>query len=800
MLQAVRFFSMLLLVGMVTAAASPVKSRNFLTDEEQNYLNHHPVIRVQNETNWPPFNYRENGHPRGFSIDYMDALARQLGVKIQYVNGHSWGEFIRMLSTPALDAMVNVSITNERQKTMAFTQPFMRAKNAIYTNVKKQAYYTLPELNGKRVALVKDFFIQKYITRHYPGIKQILVPDLEKALEMLSFEKVDAVVGKQVVVDYILRENLISSIMATDYIKEKGTVSRLAIATDKRDSLLTQILDKAQRKLDPKTIDQLKHKWFGINVLLNTRKLLTPHETEFLKNKKRLSICYQTDRLPVEAEGKVGPEGIAIDVIQTIIRRLAMNAVFVPTESEKESWHFLQQKQCDLLPGAIQGNARNEDVLFTKPYLSYTPVIVTKKGRPKVSKLKQLEKKSYAIWDNNPILQHMKKEKKHPNVLMKKNIKEALEAVQNGEAYYTVLPQSIFEYYQQRENFDDLTIAGYAPVRGDVRIAVSKSAPELLGILNKVIQVTPREAFHAISDKWIKGTVIHKTDYTAFLEVLGGALLVIGLILLSYRKRMKLTRHIEELNATLEERIETALKKNKEQEAMMLHQDRLARMGEMIAMIAHQWRQPLNNLSLTNQLLVSKYTKGKLDDKAMEYFKENSKKQITQMSETIDDFRNFYKIEKEKLDFCVSDVVHELIERTRIIFKDAGVNVTYTAEGCPMFRGYPNELKHAIQNIMSNARDALVDKQGDEKEIEIRVFEDDDAVSICIQDNAGGMPEEIQGKIFDPYFSTKDAKNGTGLGLYMANVIVTEHMNSEIILRAESDCTEFIIYLKKAST
>jgi signal transduction histidine kinase len=272
------------------------------------------------------------------------------------------------------------------------------------------------------------------------------------------------------------------------------------------------------------------------------------------------------------------------------------------------------------------------------------------------------------------------------------------------------------------------------------------------------------------------------------------------MILLAYRRQKKLTHHIEELNTTLEERITEALRKNKEQQAMMLHQDRLARMGEMIAMIAHQWRQPLNNLALTNQLLVSKYTKGKLDDEALAYFKENSKKQITQMSETIDDFRNFYKLEKEKVDFCVSDVVKELIDRTQIIFKDSGVKVTYTAEGCPMFHGYPNELKHAIQNIMSNARDALADKEEDKRQIDINVFEDDHAISIRIHDNAGGMPEEIKEKIFDPYFSTKDAKNGTGLGLYMANVIVAEHMNSEILLHADTEGTEFIIHLKKTAT
>jgi len=790
--------SWVVLFSLFASAASRLDSRLEWTSEEREYLARHRTIRVQNESNWPPFNYRENGKPRGFSIDYMNALAREAGIKIEYVSGYSWGEYIRMLATPALDAMVNVSITRERQKTMAFTKPFLHARNAIYTNVKKQAYYTLSELNGKRVALVKDFFIQKYISRHYPEIRQVLVPDLAKALEFLSFEKVDAVVGKQVVVDYILRENLLSSIMATDYIKEKDTISHLAIATDKNDTTLIRILDKAQKRLDPKTIDHLKHKWFGINVLLNTRELLTEKERDYLQNKKRLKVCYQTNRLPLEAEGETGPRGIAIDVVQTIMRRLKINVAFVPTESREESWSFLRTRECDLIPAASPTGINDHEMLFTKPYLSYIPVIITRRGEPKIENIADLYRKKYALWEINLVLKPSMDKNETVRYRMAKTPMEALQAVQRGKAYYTVMPQSIFDYYQQRENFDNLVVAGYAPVRGDVHIAVSKSAPELLGILNKILQATPKEAFHAISDKWIKGTVIRKTDYRAFLEVLGIALVVISIILLAYRRQMKLTRHIEELNATLEERIAEALEKNREQQAMMLHQDRLARMGEMIAMIAHQWRQPLNNLALINQLLVSKYTQRKLDDRTMEYFKENSKKQITQMSETIDDFRNFYKIEKEKVTFCVRDSIHELIERTRVIFKDAGITVRFMAEGCPMFRGYPNELEHAVQNIMSNARDALEEKtEGETKRIEVCVTEEPESIVICVRDNAGGIPDEIKGKIFDPYFSTKEAKNGTGLGLYMANVIVAEHMHSKITLRSIPGGSEFVIRLKK---
>jgi len=785
------------LFGAYISVITAQSFQDSLTTVERDYLSNHPVIRAHNEMNWPPFNFNENGEAKGFSIDLMNTLAQIIGVKVHYVSGYSWGDFLQMLPTDALDVMINVSITDERKKTMAFSHPFLHTKNAIYTNVKKQAYYTLDELRGRKVALVKDFFIQKYIQKHYPNIQQVLVPDLLNALQQLSFEKVDAVVGKQVAVDYILRENLISNILATDYIKNPRTISHLAFAADKKETTLIHILDKALQSLDPQVLERLKHKWFGINVLLNTRELLSSKEKAYLKGKKRLRICYRAEHKPLEGEGETGPEGIAIDTVQTVGRRLNINLAFVPTESRQDSLELLRAKHCDMVSSAVQVPDEEGNILFSRPYLRYSMVVVTRDDAQPIGSLRQAEHKTCAIWKDNPLLTRL--QKKYPNLQVRvtKGMRDALQAVQKGQADFTIVPKAIYSYWSTRDSCQGLVVSDFAPMQENVCLAVSKSNPQLLGILNKIIQTTPREAYHAISDKWLKGTVIKKTDYTAVFQMLAVALLIIGGILLAYRKQQKLTRHIEELNASLEDRIATALKKNEEQRLMMLHQDRLARMGEMIAMIAHQWRQPLNNLALVNQVLISKYSREILDDTAMEYFKENSQKQIQQMSDTIDDFRNFYKMDKEKMDFCVSDLVAELIRQTRMLYENAGLTVTYHKETCPRFIGYPNELKHAIQNIMSNARDALIAREETDKEIVIKVFENTEGIVISIADNAGGIPEAVRDKIFDPYFSTKDSKNGTGLGLYMTNVIIRDHMGSDIIVNHKSDGTEFMIILKR---
>jgi len=246
----------------------------------------------------------------------------------------------------------------------------------------------------------------------------------------------------------------------------------------------------------------------------------------------------------------------------------------------------------------------------------------------------------------------------------------------------------------------------------------------------------------------------------------------------------------------LQKAISEEVHKNEEQRLLMLQQSRLAQMGEMISMIAHQWRQPLNNLSLLNQLLITKYNKDKLDKKSMEYFKENSKKQIDLMSTTIDDFRNFFKNEKNKTDFCINDVLTNILDMTKPIYTNNSITIEYYIENAYKVHGYPNSLAQAILNIINNAKDAFLDKEMEHKIIQLKVFKKDTDIFIEIKDNAGGIDEDIIEKIFDPYFSTKQEKNGTGLGLYMSKMVIEEQLDANIYVANEDNGAKFTIRLQ----
>ncbi len=254
---------------------------------------------------------------------------------------------------------------------------------------------------------------------------------------------------------------------------------------------------------------------------------------------------------------------------------------------------------------------------------------------------------------------------------------------------------------------------------------------------------------------------------------------------------------LEQLTSQLEERVRDEVEKNKQHQLIMLKQSRYAQMGEMITMIAHQWRQPLNNLSMIIQGVALKYKMGKADDKLMHKLSHDSTEQITQMSQTIDDFRDFFKPDKEPEIFCVNESILNTTKLLRPIFESKQVALRLDLGEDISVKGFANELGQALINILNNAKDVLLEKRGDkDKFIDITLEQDNHDVVICISDNGGGISQEIMENIFDPYFTTKQEKNGTGLGLYMSKTIIEDHCGGELSVANGSDGAVFKVRLK----
>lgn len=270
--------------------------------------------------------------------------------------------------------------------------------------------------------------------------------------------------------------------------------------------------------------------------------------------------------------------------------------------------------------------------------------------------------------------------------------------------------------------------------------------------------------------RWLYGNAVPEREE-------GGSTLWHGFIEdITERKILEneLKRMNELLDAEVELEVAARNKVEKEQEVerqFLIQKSKLSSMGEMIGAIAHQWRQPLNALSINIQNLDDDFDDGLVNKEFINEFIAKNRQTIQFMSKTIDDFRNFFKIDKEKKEFSAIEAIQETISLQSAQFKNRNIEIRVEGKDKKLF-GFKGEFQQVILNIINNAKDAILEKKIKEGKITIILSER----AIAIEDNGGGIKEAILERIFEPYFTTKEQSGGTGIGLYMSKVIVEKNM------------------------
>ncbi len=234
----------------------------------------------------------------------------------------------------------------------------------------------------------------------------------------------------------------------------------------------------------------------------------------------------------------------------------------------------------------------------------------------------------------------------------------------------------------------------------------------------------------------------------------------------------------------------------KNQQNLLVEQSKSAAMGEMISMIAHQWRQPLQAVSILIQKLpLLKMVNGEISDEMLDDVVNQVSSQLDYMSKTVDDFRDYFKPNKSKEEVFIKDVIEKSIDFLAYLFKINSIEVKYENNSNSCLQIYLNEIVQVFINLAKNSCDAILEKSIEHGKIDIRTYEDKNSLIIEFEDNAGGIKSNLLDKIFDPYFSTKNNKNGTGLGLYMSKTIIEEHSGGKINVYNTDSGTKFIIKL-----
>ncbi len=269
----------------------------------------------------------------------------------------------------------------------------------------------------------------------------------------------------------------------------------------------------------------------------------------------------------------------------------------------------------------------------------------------------------------------------------------------------------------------------------------------------------------------------------------------------------KRTLELETLNNSLEDKVKDEISKNRDKDQQLVQQSRMAQMGEMISMIAHQWRQPLGAIAASSIDLKMKMAFSSFDlenkegqEECANYFEEqltHIEEYVQSLTTTIDDFRNFYKPNKEKKTITINEPIKKSLSIIEAAANANGVRITTKYESQKVLALFDSELMQVFLNIIKNSQDNFIEKNTPDATIMIRTKDIDKGVQVQMCDNGGGIPEDIIEKIFDPYFSTKEEKNGTGLGLYMSKTIIEEHHNGKLNVKNIDNGVRFCITLNE---
>ncbi|QZY56111.1 cache domain-containing protein [Crassaminicella profunda] len=260
-------------------------------------------------------------------------------------------------------------------------------------------------------------------------------------------------------------------------------------------------------------------------------------------------------------------------------------------------------------------------------------------------------------------------------------------------------------------------------------------------------------------------------------------------------EKKKALNELKKMNDNLKEMVKKEVQESRKKDAVMIYQARHARMGQMIGNIAHQWKQPLNSLNLILSNLKDAYIYDEFSKEYLDSSIYRSKKILNQMSQTIDDFRCFFKPRKAKEKFSIGNTIEFALELLEESIKRNHIEIKMQLLEDVMIYGYSNEFSQVLFNVLNNGKDALIERKIKNKEINIKVYSEKNRAVVEISNNGGCIDEKIMNKIFNPYFTTKSEEKGTGIGLYMSKMIIEEHMNGRICFQniKEGICCKMII-------
>ncbi|NQY92786.1 MAG: transporter substrate-binding domain-containing protein, partial [Campylobacteraceae bacterium] len=719
-----------------------------LSNEELNYINTNK-IKIAMLSGLYPFSFVSENKLQGFSHDLLLLISQKSGLKIDF-EVDSWSNNIEKFKNNQVDIIDGISFKKERLAFTNFTKPYYEIPLVIFQKENFENYLGLSSLKNKKIGLTKDVFYADTV-KNVNFFEVIEFKNTDEKMAALAYGKVDAVISGYMSGQKALLKGAYSNIQIVGELKLPGIKKEdLRFGINKDNKILFSIIKKTTNSIDVLQWERLTTKWLGASAkYLNEKKIqyinFTAKESEFV-NKNTVKCTVTNDWNPIVLSNNNKLTGIGIDYWKVIAKHANIISDCTHTKTLDEVFAKIKNKTADITLASSISRERLEYANFSKPYLSYPIAIVTKLDKSYISKTQHLNYKRVSVGKEYAAYEILKSKYPKINFVQVENTQEALKLVSKGEVYAAVDILPVLSYQIGKYGFTNLKVSGTTEFDFEMKVMVRDDYKELISVINKSIDLINEEEKNIIGKKWISVKYEQNFDFTLLIYIL----IVIFLIAFYF-----LYKHVllKKYNQKLELRIQEEVQKNREKDMQMLQQSRMAQMGELLSMVAHQWRQPLNSIAATILNVQTHIDLNKFDfkeDKSRAQLAEFTSTEfnnidfyLSSLSETLEDFRNFYKPNKKAELMNVTKPIETALTIIKSSLQSNNITLIENYHSNFELLLFKNELMQVFLNLLENSQDSFKENQSDNPTITIETKDLDDGISIEFRDNASSIDEDI---------------------------------------------------------
>lgn len=747
-------------------------------------------VKIGIYQNKPKYFLDEREKPSGFFGELIEHIGAKNSWNIEYIPCE-WNECLKMVENGAIDLMADVAYSNERAKIFDFNKEIALSNWTVFYTNKYTNISSVADLNNKRVALLKGSIQEQILIEaakefnikpifHYVGNFLEAFTHIEQNLADVC--AVNGFFGKENDKKFeVYKSELSFNPSRLHFITKKETNKNLL---DKIDAELKTLKDT-----DNSFYYKLYDRWFNFPNISEKKLILSEEEKEWLKKHPHIKVGINSDLAPIVYFDEKKPSGIVVELLKLSSSILNINFDFTANDPSKNLHELLETGKIDILSdiGKIDYLEKTNIVEVGNPI----PIVVfTHISTPRISDLLEFSGHRVGVVNKCAYKDEFTSSYPHLKIIGVNDYKEAIQKLRDGEIDAFIGNQAIVAKLLSDGGHMDIKIAVSTTLNCIPQIGVRSDWSIFAGVLRKTIDSIPESEKSTIRQKFMGVVQNHVIDYSLLWKIGAGFVLILAFILFW---NLKLKKEISERKKA-EKKLKEALEVIKETQVQLFKQDKLDSLNELITNIAHHWRQPLSALSLYIGDLEDAKKYNELDDEYLSEFFTKSQKIIDEMSQMIDNFRNFYISSEEKSDFSLKEAISDAISMINARLGSHGINLFLNLGEDIKINGYKNEFIHVLLTILRNANDALLNSISKEKRIMIALEKTpSNTAKILIEDNGGGISEENINKIFEPYFTTKFKSKGVGTNLYLSKVIIEKRMHGSLSAYNGKDGAVFAI-------